>query len=113
MKTNTERLIEAIGLDLMPNNPTGVDFGIYNIGISEEESMKRFGALQWAFKHEACTARELNLALGNGPVLTEIVNRTSSINPGRPNPYARTITTAWDDLPDEDDEDPCICYFLK
>jgi len=97
MYPNTQLLIEGLVMDTFPVNPVCVDFGIRNMGVSPAEETKRFGALQFAFKKELVTKTELDAALGDGLALTEIVNRGK-------NPYACTITTAWDNMPDEEEE---------
>lgn len=92
---NTKELIRGIVDDLMPGFATCVDFGIDMVP-------QAFGALQWAYKHELTTDHELDEALGNGPKLTEIVNR-KDIARGQSNPYACTIKTVWDEMPTEED----------
>ncbi len=85
-------------MDFFPNHATCIDFG-----INPNDPNPQYGALQFAVRHEACTKEELDKALGNGEALTEIVNRPSGIN-GKPNPYACTIKTLWDDIPEDEDE---------
>ena len=88
MYSNTKNLIEAIALDLWPENPTIVDFGL--------ESSDHLGAIQWAYKHEKVSKYQLNAALGNGPMLTKLVCTED-------NPYRSVVfKTPWDDLPDEE-----------
>ena len=94
MYPNTQSLIDGIACDLMPNFATFVDFGIE----PSADPTKVFGALQWAVRHGQVTNAELNLALGNGRTLTEIVNRGN-------NPYACTIKTMWDNMPPEEEDD--------
>jgi hypothetical protein len=89
MKPNTHQLVDCIMLDIMPGLAAMVDFGM-------DSGTEVFGALQWALKHEQCTPEELDQALGDGPMLTEIVNRGS-------NPYACTIKTSWDDMSPEEE----------
>lgn len=85
----TQELVDCIALDRMPGMACQVDFGI-------DGSQDKFGALQWAWRHEHTTTEELDRALGDGPQLTEIVNRGG-------NPYACTIKTAWDAMGPEED----------
>ena len=90
MKPNTQELVYAMILDVFPPMATCVDFGI-------DRNEQVFGAIQWAWRNDEVTEYELDEKLGNGPALTEIVHRGH-------NPYACTITTAWDDMPEDDDE---------
>ena len=88
----TKRLIDGIMRDMIPNTATCIDFGIDN-----SDPTRIFGAYQWGLKHQTFTEEELDRALGNGPALTELVNRGD-------NPYGKdlTIQTIWDDMPEED-----------
>lgn len=95
MLPNTADLIKCLTLDIFPGFSTCVDFGIQP--NSQEMSTKILGALQWAYRNNQTTKDELDKALGNGPLLTEIVNRGK-------NPYACNIETAWDSIPEEEDD---------
>ena len=92
MFPNTAKLITCIELDLLPDYATMVDFG-----LDHGDPTEKFGALQWAYRRELVTAEELDLALGNGPKLTEIAARTSEAYGA--NPYYCVFTTAWDEFP--------------
>ena len=92
MRPLTKELWKCATLDNMPGLACRVDFG-----IESPDEVQKFGALQWAIKREQVSITELDSALGDGPLLTEIVNRGN-------NPYACEIKTAWDGL-SEDDED--------
>jgi hypothetical protein len=100
----TKRLINAINLDMVPDAVVCCDFG-----IDQWNHNPHFGALQWAYKYECFNDVELDEALGNGPALTELVNRISPYN-GRTNPYACTFVTLYDNYYDmddgEEDEEP-------
>jgi len=94
---NTEELVNCIVLDLIPEYATKVDFG-----LDVTDPTERFGALQWAYKRELITKEELNEALGNGPLLTELAHRTCPKY--GPNPYTCEFTTAWDNLEEEEEQ---------
>lgn len=103
MRPMTRELLECAALDEVPGLACRVDFGIMPPG-----EVEKFGAYQWAIRHEMVTPQELNEALGDGAKLTEIVNRGA-------NPYGgQTITTSWDGLKEEfedeetDDEEPAF-----
>jgi len=89
MLPSTDRLIEGIELDILPSFAAMVDFG-----IDRGDPSEKFGALQWAYRRELVTAKELNKALGCGEALTEIASRVSPIY--GPNPYACIFVTAYD-----------------
>ena len=101
MYDNTRDLIDSALIDEFPQYPTMVDFG-----MDRANKVEVLGAYQFGLRHESFTHEELDAALGNGPMLTELVRRPSGVN-GTPNPYGRnlTIVTAWDDLPEEDEDD--------
>jgi len=94
----TQRLIEGIKLDLMPDWTVCVDFG-----LDRDDPTTKFGALQWAYRRDLVTDGELDMALGEGGALTEIANRVSPQD--GINPYACTIVTAYDLLLPEEDRD--------
>jgi len=92
MKPVTEKLVLAFAFDMFPESPAvRVDFGLDGAGAT-----KKFGALQAGWRRESFSEEELDAALGNGPALTALVARGGS---------TVVFTTAWDDLPDEEDED--------
>lgn len=95
ISTTTKNLINDINLDLMPNMPTQVDFGM----MPSADSTKVFGALQYGYRRGHFTAQELNSALGNGKALTKLVDRPD-------NAYGHNIVikTAWDNVHEEEDE---------
>jgi hypothetical protein len=83
----TEQLIAAVLLDIWPGNAAIIDFGI--------DSDRHLGALQFAIKFGEVTPEELDLAMGDGAKLTEIVQRGD-------NPYRDvTFRTSWDKLSPE------------
>lgn len=90
MKDTTKALLQAVGLDVFPSFATVVNFGI--------RSSQELGAYQWGWRHECFTNEELDEASGCGPKLTELVNRSNG--DGYDNPYACTIKTMWDDMPE-------------
>jgi len=92
---STRALIDGLALDILPRFSTQVDFGIQ----PNEDPTEVFGALQWAWRNRTATEEEIDEALGNGPRLTELVNRPREDH--RNNPYACNIKTAWDDVPTE------------
>jgi len=81
-------------MDLLPGFAAQVDFGIQ----PSKDPTRVFGALQNGLKAERFTQQELNAASCNGEALTALVNRGT-------NPYGKglTITTTWDDMPEEDE----------
>jgi hypothetical protein len=94
----TKRLVEAIAMDCIPDNTVCCDFG-----IDPEDPNPQFGALQWGWKNEAFKTQDLDNALGNGEQLTELINRVAPGN--KKNPYACVIVTAYDFLPEEEEEE--------
>lgn len=96
VRSITKRLIQSIELDLMPDFTVMVDFG-----LDRGDPTEKFGALQWAYRRELVTAEELDEALGNGKMLTEIANREHADY--GPNPYACVFKTAYDEMEVSDD----------
>jgi hypothetical protein len=96
MRETTRQLLDCIFLDMAPSYAVCTDFG-----MDKSNGMQVFGALQWAIKRDICSSKELDEACGDGEKLTELVNRTHM---GVSNPYKTTISTAYDDLPPEDEE---------
>ena len=70
----TDKLIECALFDLMPalGGPTDLAFLIDN-------KMARFGALQWAIRHETTNRVELLKAMGKPELLAEIVHREANL----------------------------------
>jgi hypothetical protein len=89
----TQHLLDSLLMDNWPRTAAIVDFGI--------DTQEHLGALQYAYKHAGRTPAEFDAALGSGAKLTELCTV-----PGQP--YVVKFETAWDRLPDgdEDDDDP-------
>ena len=94
---NSKDLIHAFVYGTSPSFATQVDFGMQ----PNLNPLKVFKALRWAYRANLTTKEELDEAIGNGPLLTEIVNRTKAS--GLENPNACEIKTVWDEI-GEDDE---------
>jgi len=96
MNSTAKELVNGIYMDLIPGFAACVDFGIE----PSADPTRVFGALQAGLKRDQFTKFELEAALGNGKVLTELVNRGD-------NPYGKglTIKTQWDNIPDDDEDE--------
>lgn len=99
MRPITKRLIDCLVLDLCPDQTVCIDFGIPVAG----DPNPQFGALQWGYRNEVFSGHELDWALGNGPRLTELVNKKDSY--GRDNPHKCNIHTMYDGFLDEEEEE--------
>jgi len=73
LKMNTNDLVSAVFLDMMPSLATAVDFG-----IDKADATEVFGAYQYIIKHELVTVTELDAALGDGAALTALIQRGAS-----------------------------------
>jgi hypothetical protein len=106
---NTKQLIAALVMDLWPSTAVCVDFGIPISPELDDGGCGMYGLLQWGFKSDTITDKELDEACCNGPALTKIVKRVQSLGQC---PYGKNIEkieVPWDNMPteedDEDDED--------
>ena len=70
----TRNLVESVMLDAWPRNAAIVDFGI--------DSQKHYEALYYPIRKGEIMPGQLDLALGNGPMLTELTRNAPS-NPHR------------------------------
>lgn len=85
LKPVTQNLVYAIVLDTWPGGAAIADFGLV--------STKHYEAVYFAFRHGDVSKAELDQALGNGPLLTELMNRAEH------NPHKGTglvFVTPWD-----------------
>jgi len=96
MNSTAKELVKGIYMDLIPGFAACVDFGIE----PSVDPTRVFGALQHGLKAGTFSEEELSAALGNGDVLTELVNRGN-------NSYGKglTIKTQWDNIPDDDEDE--------
>jgi hypothetical protein len=78
-----QTVYESFVLDVWPSAAGIKDFGL--------DSAEHYGALQYAVRHHGVTVEDLDVALGYGPALTELVREG--------NPYhGIRFTTVWDTL---------------
>lgn len=93
MGRTADALFEAVCLDQMPGMGALVDFGI--------NSPEDFGAYQFVLKRGLVTPDELHASAGKGEELTELIRRGK----GQCLYCDRTITTTWDDMEEDLDEE--------
>lgn len=92
MGRTADSLVQAIALDHMPGPGAATDFG-----VNDPETL---GAYKFVFNRELVTVDELHAAAGNGPKLTELIQRGK----GQCAYCDRTIRTLWDEMDDEPEE---------
>lgn len=90
LKPVTEALVEAIVLDLWPGGAVIADFGLV--------STRHYEAVYYAVRHDDVSPAELDNAVGNGPLLTELLER-SEHNPHRGR--GLVFTTPYDEVTPE------------
>jgi hypothetical protein len=82
----TKNLVEAIMLDVWPRTAAVIDFGL--------DSRRHYEALYYPVREGEITPRQLDVALGKGPELTQLV-RAAPSNPHKDIEFV----TSWDVLP--------------
>lgn len=90
LKPVTEALVEAIVLDLWPGGAVIADFGLV--------STRHYEAVYYAVRHDDVSPAELDNAVGNGPLLTEMMERAEH-NPHRGR--GLVFTTPYDEVTPE------------
>lgn len=91
LKPVTEALLDAIAFDEWPGAAAIADFGLV--------TPRHFEAVYHALKNDDVTPAQLDRAVGNGPVLTELM-RGAEHNPHKGS--GLVFTTPWDGLTPED-----------
>jgi hypothetical protein len=85
IRDTTRNLIHSVLLDVWPRHAAIVDFGI--------NTQEHYEALYYPLKHGDFTPEQLDAAMGNGRMLTELVNAAPH------NPHKGIVfITSWDEL---------------
>lgn len=104
VRSVTEKLYTSIMLDIFPNSPAVLcDFGLDGWGGSNIQMC--YEALYYPIRNGEITIEELDAALGNGPALSELVNKCPH------NPHKGIhFHTAYDTMDEEDEPTPSCNY---
>lgn len=94
IRDTTRSLVKAVMLDVWPSVATVVDFGL--------NTQEHYEALYYPLRHGDITPEQVDAALGNGRLLSELVNAAPH------NPHKGIeFRTGWDGLALEPDCDGC------